>query len=40
MRVVAIPRPEYPPDPDALAGADLVVHSLELLTVESVEALR
>ena len=40
MRVVAIPRPEYPPDPDALAGSDLVVHSLELLTVESVEALR
>lgn len=39
MRVVAIPRPEYPPDPDALAGADLVVRSLELLTVESVEAL-
>src|ERR1700730_3558505 len=40
MRVVAIPRPEYPPDPDALAGSDLVVHSLELLTVECVEAVR
>jgi HAD superfamily hydrolase (TIGR01509 family) len=39
MCVVAIPRPEYPPDPDALAGADLVVRSLELLTVESIEAL-
>lgn len=32
MRVVAIPHPAYPPDPDALALADLVIDSLDELT--------
>jgi HAD superfamily hydrolase (TIGR01509 family) len=39
MRVIAIPRPEYPPEPDALAGADLVLQSLDQLTVEAIKAL-
>ena len=34
MRVVAIPNSSYPPDEEALALADAVVHSLDELTVE------
>jgi len=36
MVVIAVPNREYPPAADALALADLVVDSLELLTVEMV----
>jgi HAD superfamily hydrolase (TIGR01509 family) len=32
MRVIAIPNPSYPPDPDALARADVVIRSLDELT--------
>jgi HAD superfamily hydrolase (TIGR01509 family) len=39
MRVIAIPRPDYPPEPEALAGADVVLHSLEQLTIETIQAL-
>jgi HAD superfamily hydrolase (TIGR01509 family) len=39
MRVIAIPRPVYPPEPDALAAADLVLHRLEELDVRTIEAL-
>jgi HAD superfamily hydrolase (TIGR01509 family) len=35
--VIAIPHPRYPPDPDALSGAALVLTSLEDLTVATVE---
>ena len=38
-RAVAIPRPAYPVDPDALAVASLVLESIEGLTVEALEAL-
>jgi HAD superfamily hydrolase (TIGR01509 family) len=38
MRVVAIPNPSYPPDEDSLAQADVVIHSLEELTPELVDA--
>jgi len=38
--VVAVPNPHFPPDPDALALAELVVHSLDDLAVEVVERLR
>jgi HAD superfamily hydrolase (TIGR01509 family) len=34
MRVVAVPNPHYPPDPDVLAHADDVVGSLHELTLE------
>ena len=37
--VVAIPRPEYPPAPDALASARLVLPSLANLTADTVAAL-
>jgi beta-phosphoglucomutase-like phosphatase (HAD superfamily) len=33
MRVIAIPNPSYPPDADALGLADVVVGSLDELTV-------
>jgi HAD superfamily hydrolase (TIGR01509 family) len=33
MRVVAIPNASYPPDQEALALADVVVHSLDELTI-------
>jgi HAD superfamily hydrolase (TIGR01509 family) len=36
MRVVAIPNVHYPPPPDVLALADVVLGSLEELTVEAV----
>ena len=39
MEVVAVPRPAYPPDADALACAGLVLDSLEELTLEMVESL-
>jgi HAD superfamily hydrolase (TIGR01509 family) len=38
--VVAVPNPHFPPEPDALARADLVLTSLDELTVERVEGLR
>jgi HAD superfamily hydrolase (TIGR01509 family) len=39
LRVIAIPRPQYPPDPDALAAASLVLPSLAELTTAVVVAL-
>ena len=39
LRVIAIPQPEYPPDPDALARASLVLPSLAGLTADAVAAL-
>lgn len=39
LRVIAIPQPEYPPDPDALAQASLVPSSLAGLTTDAVAAL-
>jgi HAD superfamily hydrolase (TIGR01509 family) len=37
--VIAVPRPQYPPDPDALASASLVLSSLTELTTGAVAAL-
>ena len=37
--VIAIPRPEYPPAPDALASARLVISSLANLTADTIAAL-
>jgi HAD superfamily hydrolase (TIGR01509 family) len=37
MRVIAIPNPSFPPDPDALALADVVLDSIDQLDVETVE---
>jgi beta-phosphoglucomutase-like phosphatase (HAD superfamily) len=39
LRVIAVPRPEYPPDPDALAQAGLVLPGLAGLTPDAVSAL-
>jgi HAD superfamily hydrolase (TIGR01509 family) len=39
LRVIAVPQSRYPPDPDALAAASLVLPSLAGLTVEAVAAL-
>jgi HAD superfamily hydrolase (TIGR01509 family) len=39
LRVVAIPQPRYPPDPDALAQASLVLPGLAGLTTDAVAAL-
>ena len=39
LRVVAIPRPQYPPDPAVLAAASLVLPSLADLTTAAVAAL-
>ena len=39
LTVIAVPRPEYPPAPDALAGARLELGSLTELTVAAVTAL-
>jgi HAD superfamily hydrolase (TIGR01509 family) len=36
LRVIAIPRPQYPPAPDALASAAQVLPSLAALTIEAV----
>jgi len=38
MRVIAIPNPTYPPDPEALALADVRLGSLEELTADVVSA--
>ncbi|MFV2020688.1 HAD family hydrolase [Micromonospora sp. LOL_023] len=40
LAVVAVPHPQYPPAPDALAGATLVADRLDDLTVSRVRALR
>ncbi len=37
MRVIAIPNPSYPPGPEALAAADVVLDSIDELTVDVVE---
>jgi HAD superfamily hydrolase (TIGR01509 family) len=39
LRVIAIPQAQYPPDPDALAQASLVLSSLAGLTAHAVAAL-
>ena len=39
LRVIAVPNQEFPPDPDSLALADLLVEALEELTPELVESL-
>ena len=39
LHVIAIPRPQYPPDPDALAQTSLVLPSLADLTPAAVAAL-
>ncbi len=39
MRVIAIPNPSYPPEPEALDLADLVLDSIAKLTVGTVELL-
>jgi len=39
LHVIAVPRPAYPPDPDALAQAGLVLPGLGALTPEAVAAL-
>ena len=39
LTVIAVPRPEYPPAPDALAQARLVLPSLTNLTADTVAAL-
>ena len=38
LRVIAVPRPDHPPEPDALAGAAVVVRSLTELTPELLES--
>jgi HAD superfamily hydrolase (TIGR01509 family) len=38
LHVIAIPRPQYPPDPDALARTSLVLAHLDALTPEAVAA--
>ena len=39
LKVIAVPQPQYPPDPDALAQASLVLSSLGELTTDAVAAL-
>ncbi|MFY9933410.1 MAG: HAD family phosphatase [Streptosporangiaceae bacterium] len=39
LHVIAIPRPQYPPDPDALAAASLVLPDLDALTPAAIAAL-
>jgi HAD superfamily hydrolase (TIGR01509 family) len=39
LKVIAVPRPGYPPGPDALAAAGLVLDSLAELTPDAVRAL-
>ena len=39
LHVIAIPHPQYPPDPDALALASLVLPTLADLTPEAVATL-
>jgi beta-phosphoglucomutase-like phosphatase (HAD superfamily) len=38
MLVVAVPNPEFPPDPDAVELADVVIESLDELTPASILA--
>ena len=40
LAVVAVPHGVYPPAPDALAGASLIVSDLSSLTVEAIDRLR
>jgi HAD superfamily hydrolase (TIGR01509 family) len=40
LAVIAVPHPSYPPDPEAVAQANLVLKSLDELTVDAVTALR
>jgi len=40
LRVIAVPHPSYPPDPSALAAAELVLPGLSELTVDAVCGLR
>jgi HAD superfamily hydrolase (TIGR01509 family) len=39
LQVIAIPRPQYPPDPDALAATALVLPGLDALTPDTIAAL-
>lgn len=39
MHVVAVPRPEFPPAPDALSRVDAVLEHLDDLTIDLVESL-
>jgi HAD superfamily hydrolase (TIGR01509 family) len=39
LQVIAIPRPQYPPDPDALATTALVLPDLDALTPDAITAL-
>jgi len=39
LHVIAVPHPQYPPDPDALAAASLVLPTLADLTSDTVAAL-
>jgi HAD superfamily hydrolase (TIGR01509 family) len=39
MRVIAVPRPEFPPEPDALAAAARTLDSLDQLTAEALAGL-
>ena len=38
MKVVAIPNAHFPPGEDALAQADVVLRSLDELTIAAIEA--
>lgn len=38
MRVIAFPNPSYPPDPESLAQADVVIRSLDELTPVLIDA--
>jgi HAD superfamily hydrolase (TIGR01509 family) len=40
LHVIAIPHPQYPPDPDALAATTLVLPTLAELTPDTIAALR
>lgn len=40
MRVLALPNPHYPPSPDVLATADVVLDTLDDLTVETARGVR
>jgi HAD superfamily hydrolase (TIGR01509 family) len=39
LTVIAVPHGVYPPAPDAVAAAALIIHSLDELTVEAIEKL-
>jgi hypothetical protein len=39
MRVIAAPNPHFPPQPDALALADVRIEGLDELTVALIESL-